>query len=143
MAVNTRNHWYMVSAYAVAHFLVDFSCAFLMFRHVAGTPDGYFCVLLYNFCAFAVQMPLGLLADKWNRNILFALAGCLLVGLAYGLVQIPVAAVIVVGLGNALFHVGGGLDVLNVSEKKLGALGVFVSPGALGIYYGTDRKSVV
>jgi len=94
-------------------------------------------VLLYNFCAFAMQMPIGIIADKLNRNYLFAIIGCVLVGLAYALVSIPVAAVLTIGIGNALFHIGGGIDVLNISEKKLGALGVFVSPGAFGIYYGT------
>jgi len=127
----------MVSAYSIAHFLVDFACAFLMFRSIAGTTDGYLCVLLYNFCAFAMQMPIGIIADKLNRNYLFALIGCVLVGGAYALVSIPVAAVLVVGIGNAMFHIGGGIDVLNISEKKLGALGVFVSPGAFGIFYGT------
>jgi FSR family fosmidomycin resistance protein-like MFS transporter len=130
-------HWQMVSVYSIAHFLVDFACAFLMFHSVTGTPDGYLCVLLYNFCAFAMQMPLGIIADKLNRNYLFAVIGCALVGLAYGLAFIPVAAVLVVGIGNAMFHIGGGIDVLNMSEKKLGALGIFVSPGAFGIYYGT------
>ena len=129
--------WQLVSAYSVTHFLVDFACAFLMFRSIAGTRDGYLGVLLYNFCAFALQMPLGIIADRVNRNVLFAIAGCALVGLAYGLVSIPLLAVLVVGIGNALFHIGGGIDVLNISEKKLGALGVFVSPGAFGIYYGT------
>jgi FSR family fosmidomycin resistance protein-like MFS transporter len=127
----------MVSAYSITHFLVDFACAFLMFRSIAGTPDGYLCVLLYNFCAFAMQMPLGIVADKWNRNYLFAVIGCLLVGLAYAFVSVPIAAVLVVGVGNAMFHLGGGIDVLNISKKKLGALGVFVSPGAFGVYYGT------
>jgi FSR family fosmidomycin resistance protein-like MFS transporter len=134
---NVERKTTMVAVYSGAHFLVDFACAFLMFRFIAGTPEGYFCVLLYNFCAFAMQMPLGLAADKWNRNFLFAIIGCLLVGLAFGFVTIPVFAVIVVGIGNAMFHLGGGLDVLNVSEQKLGALGVFVSPGAFGIYLGT------
>ena len=135
-AAHANKRMYMVSVYSATHFLVDFACAFLMFRSIAGTPDAYLCVLIYNFCAFAMQMPLGVIADKWNRNYLFAIFGCVLVGLAYGLVHIPVAAVIVVGIGNAMFHIGGGIDVLNISEKKLCALGVFVSPGAFGIYYG-------
>ncbi|MCL2057694.1 MAG: hypothetical protein FWH01_01360 [Oscillospiraceae bacterium] len=108
-----------------------------MFRYIAGTPDAYLCVLLYNFCAFAMQMPIGIIADKLNRNNLLATIGCFLVGLAHALVSIPVTAVIFAGIGNALFHIGGGVDVLNISEKKLGPLGVFVSPGAFGIYYGT------
>ena len=127
----------MTSVYSATHFLVDFSCAFLMFRSIAGTPYGYLCVMLYNFCAFAMQMPLGIIADKWNRNYLFAIIGCILIGLAYGLIFIPVTAVLVVGIGNAMFHLGGGIDVLNISGEKLGALGVFVSPGALGVYFGT------
>jgi len=127
----------MVSIYSITHFLVDFACAFLMFRNIAGTPDGYLCVLLYNFCAFAMQMPIGLLADKLNRNYLVADAGCALVALAFGFAQIPVFATVVMGLGNAFFHIGGGIDVLNISEKRLGALGLFVSPGAFGVYFGT------
>jgi len=126
----------MVSIYSVTHFLVDFACAFLMFRSIAGTADGYLCVLLYNFCAFAMQMPLGVIADKLNRNYLFAIVGCFLVAAAYGVAMFPIAAVVVVGIGNAMFHIGGGIDVLNISEKKLSALGVFVSPGAFGIYFG-------
>jgi len=137
IAMYKHKRWQMVSAYSVTHFLVDFACAFLMFRSIAGTPDGYLCVLLYNFCAFAMQMPIGIIADKVNRNYLFAIAGCILAGLAYALADIPVAAVLVVGTGNAMFHIGGGIDVLNISEKKLGALGIFVSPGAFGIYFGT------
>ncbi|MCL2179115.1 MAG: hypothetical protein FWC28_03345 [Proteobacteria bacterium] len=130
-----RRFW-LISAYSFAHFLVDFACAFLVFRNILQAPDKHFCVLLYNFCAFAMQMPLGILADKWNRNAGLAIFGCLLVSVAYGFVSLPIVATVVVGMGNALFHIGGGVDVLNVSEKKLGALGVFVSPGALGIYFG-------
>lgn len=133
----THKRWYMVSVYSVTHFLVDFSCAFLMFRSIAGTPNWYLCVLLYNFCAFAMQMPLGIFADKWDRNYLFAAIGCVLVGAAYGLWQVPVIAAVAVGIGNGMFHVGGGIDVLNISEEKSGALGIFVSPGAFGIYFGT------
>jgi len=136
MIAHTNRHWDMVSTYSIIHFVVDFACAFLMFRSIAGIPSSYACVLLYNFCAFAMQMPLGIIADKLNRNIAFAIFGCILVGAAYGFVHIPIAAVILIGIGNAMFHIGGGIDVLNVSEKKLSALGIFVAPGAFGIYYG-------
>lgn len=137
MVLYTPRHWHMVLIYSVTHFLVDFACAFLMFRSITFTSDGYLCVLLYNFCAFAMQMPLGIIADRWNRNFMFAMIGCVLVGVSYGLIDIPVVAVLIVGIGNAMFHIGAGIDVLNISEKKLGALGVFVSPGAFGIYLGT------
>ncbi|MDR2854537.1 MAG: hypothetical protein LBV40_00020 [Methanomicrobiales archaeon] len=136
MVTHIDKHWNMVGVYSATHFFVDFACAFLMFRSIAGTPESYLCVLFYNFCAFAMQMPLGIIADKINRNSFFAIFGCVLVGLAYGFVHIPIAAVIIIGIGNAMFHIGGGIDVLNISDKKLAPLGIFVAPGAFGIYYG-------
>jgi len=127
----------MISVYSVTHFLVDFACAFLMFHSISRATDWYTCLLLYNFFAFAMQMPIGIVADKINRNHIFACSGCILVGAAYGLTGIPLAAAVVVGLGNGIFHTGGGIDILNISEKKSAALGIFVSPGALGVYFGT------
>ena len=43
---------------------------------------------------------------------------------------------VVAGLGNGAFHVGGGIEVLNGSDTKASPLGVFVSPGAIGLYFG-------
>ena len=126
----------VLSLYSLAHFWVDLSCALLVFRTMAGGADFTLCLLLYNFCAFALQMPLGLLADRWDRNGLTAAAGCILTALAY-LVPLPVPAAVTAGVGNALFHLGGGIDVLNRSGEKAWALGIYVSPGALGLFLGT------
>ena len=126
----------LLALYSLAHFWVDLSCAFLMFRRAAPSPDFMLCLLLYNFCAFALQMPLGLLLDRLERNGPAAAAGCALTALAYALPG-PLAVSAAAGIGNALFHLGGGIDVLNMSEKRAAALGVFVSPGALGLYIGT------
>ena len=81
-------------------------------------------------------MPLGLLADRFDRNGVAASAGCLTVALAY-LLPSSLPAAVTAGIGNALFHLGGGIDTLNVSGKKAVWLGVFVSPGAVGLYLGT------
>ena len=133
----TYKRRYMISVYSAVHFMVDFACAFLLFRHMAGMADWYLYILLYNFFAFAGQMPLGVIADKLNKNYLFAAAGCVLLALSYGLWSLPAAAVVLLGTGNALFHIGGGIDILNISGKKSAALGIFVSPGAFGVYFGT------
>ncbi len=122
--------------YSAAHFWVDLSCALLVFRTMAGEADFMLCLLLYNFCAFALQMPLGLLADRLDRNGVVAAAGCALTALAY-LLPLPLPAAVTAGVGNALFHLGGGIDVLNRSRESAWALGVFVSPGALGLFSGT------
>lgn len=129
-------HKPMLTVYSLAHAAVDFSCAFLVYRTMKEAPELGLCILLYNFCAFALQMPFGLLADGWNRNAVTAAVGCAAVALAY-LPALPVIpAAVVAGVGNGLFHVGGGLDVLNDSREKASALGIFVSPGALGLYFG-------
>lgn len=133
----SKNHILFLT-YTIGHFIVDFACAFLIYQMVFGTEHWYLNLLFYNFCAFALQMPLGLLADKWNRNSLCAVLGCLLVAVAYGLGFLgPAAMVIAAGVGNGLYHIGGGIDVLNISGRKASLLGVFVAPGALGIYFGT------
>jgi len=126
----------MLGIYSAAHFWVDLSCAFLVFRTLMDAETLPLCLLLYNFCAFALQMPLGLLADKFDRNGLVAALGCILVALAY-LSPLPLLTAVVAGCGNALFHLGGGIDVLNTSQAKAWALGIFVSPGALGLFLGT------
>ena len=129
-------HKPLLFLYSATHFWVDLSCAFLMFRLVSADANFATCLLLYNFCAFAMQMPLGILADRFNRNAIVAAVGCLLIAAA-PLFPLPLAISIAAGLGNALFHLGGGLDALNDSKKRAAALGIFVSPGALGLFIGT------
>ena len=126
----------LLALYSLTHFWVDLSCALLVFRTIAGGADFALCLLLYNFCAFALQMPLGLLADRLDRNGAVSAAGCVLTALAC-LLPGPVPAAVTAGVGNALFHLGGGIDVLNRSRERAWALGVFVSPGALGLFLGT------
>jgi len=139
-------YWKMISVYSVAHFFVDFACAFLMFRFISASQSWYTSLLIYNFCAFAMQMPIGIIADKVNRNYLFAATGCIMIMTAFVFTGFPMLATVIVGLGNALFHIGGGIDVLNISSNqrietnaapRSVALGIFVSPGAFGVYFGT------
>lgn len=126
----------LLSVYCLSHFFVDFCCAFFMFTLLRSEGNWLNAVLIYNFCAFALQMPFGLAADKISRNALVAASGCLLVA-ASPFIPEALAAASVMGIGNALFHVGGGVDVLNMSEKKCAPLGLFVSPGALGLCFGS------
>ena len=127
----------MLWIYSVAHFCVDFGCAFFIYSRFLNPWQWTLCLVLYNFCAFAMQAPLGLLADKLNRNAVLTAAGCVIVALSAFLAKYAVLACIVAGIGNALFHLGGGIDTLNESGEKCGKLGVFVSPGAFGIFFGT------
>ena len=129
----------MTGIYALVHMAVDLSCAFLVYTYVLGGEQWYLWLLLYNFCAFALQMPIGAAADRLDRNSCVAVGGCagVLAGLLLGIVGFPAGAAVVAGIGNACFHVGGGIDVLNRSERRAAPLGIFVAPGALGIFLGT------
>ena len=124
-----------MAIYSAAHFAVDFTCAFLMLSRVWGTAAWVPAMLVYNFCAFALQLPIGMLADRLGKNPYMAAAGALLAALSS--LTGGLALAIVAGLGNALFHVGAGVDVMRMSGSRTGPLGVFVSPGAFGIYFGT------
>lgn len=121
---------------SIAHLCVDMACAALFFGWLNRGEDGWLYMVLYNACAFALQLPLGLVADRLNRNRPFAAAGCALVAAGFMVAGAPLLAAVVCGLGNGMFHVGGGLEVLNKGNQAA-PLGVFVSPGAVGLYLGT------
>jgi len=126
----------LTGLYSMSHFIVDFSCAFIIFSKVSGSEQWLMCLLIYNFFAFAMQMPLGLVADKIGRDRFFAASGCMLAAFAPLFAAAPFLLCAAAGLGNALFHIGAGREILCGSRKRFAALGIFVSPGALGIYLG-------
>lgn len=130
----------IVSIYSIIHFIVDFSCAFLILKILSRKVDSVaylsLGILYYNFFAFAMQFPIGIIADRVNKNALCSGFGCLLVAFAYGFVDFGIISCIIAGVGNAMFHVGGGIDVLNISDKKATLSGIFVATGAMGVYLG-------
>ncbi|MBR3349513.1 MAG: hypothetical protein IKG55_05495 [Solobacterium sp.] len=120
------------------HALVDFICIFSLFHFNADHAEMY---LLYNFCAFALQMPFGIAGDLLIRKendetkapLLFVYAGIFFC--IAGVYLSPV----LFGVGNALFHVGGGILSIHTdrNEHYRGrALGTFVAPGAFGVTLG-------
>jgi FSR family fosmidomycin resistance protein-like MFS transporter len=54
-----------------------------------------------------------------------------------GLFVHPLAALMLAGFGNALFHLGAGTLVLERGLKSSAASGLFVAPGALGLAFGS------
>ncbi len=131
----------IVGTYSIIHCLVDWACAMLIFSGLMPNIDGIGLVVgifLYNMFAFAFQVPFGIIADKANKNAVVSAIGCAFVILAYFVSKVPILACVVAGIGNALFHVGGGIDVLNISNRKATIPGIFVSAGAIGLYIGSN-----
>lgn len=123
------------------HALVDASCAALLFgMYKAGSMETgrfVFLLVLYNVLAFALQAPLGFLSDRRKRAYDFSSMGCLLIAAALFASAYPPAAAGLAGIGNALFHVGGGTVALKIKPGRASVPGIFVAPGALGLFLGT------
>ncbi len=134
----------MTGIYSILHLLVDGVCALAMFGRFASDESWYIYLLLYNFCAFALQMPLGIVLDGLStpkvRRICYPSFGFAVVGVFLTLLG-ALTHPVVLGLGNALFHLGGGVGTIEEDAAKdwYGrGLGVFVAPGAIGLFLGTQ-----
>jgi len=131
--------------YSALHFLVDGLCGYAVFARYTGDGRDVPVFLFYNFCAFALQLPLGVFLDllrergKGGSEKWFAFAGLLLT-LAGAAVGHAFTGSVILGLGNALFHVGGGVATIRSDRENLHRgreLGIFVAPGALGLFLGS------
>ena len=125
----------------LVHGLVDAACAFVLFRDLALSPvsDVTFSVwvALYDVLAFVGQVPLGLMTDRLGARRSSALCGVVLVAAAVLIAPaVPMVAAVVAGLGNALYHVGGGAHILATSGGRAAEIGVFVGPGSVGLALG-------
>ena len=136
----------IVGIYSIIHFIVDLSCAILVSNLITqkiGLGTNLFIgILTYNFFAFAMQLPIGIIADKTNKNAICSAIACLLVAIAFVLSDLGIISCLIAGIGNAMFHIGGGIDVLNISNKRATLSGIFVSTGAMGIFLGGKSASI-
>lgn len=126
----------MLALFTIAHPLVD-ACSLSVL--IAGGMS-WQRVIAYNAMAFALQLPMGLVADA--RPGLVRGGFCLGVALTAGA---ALAAALGAGgwrllaaacVGNALFHLTAGKDVLDVHNGHGGPVGLFISTGALGLLAG-------
>lgn len=123
------------------HFVVDFASALtvvsLSSLSWAEDSNYYTLVILYNLVAFGSQPLWGWLIDQRTIFREGMTAGVLLVGVgAAAAVLAPVAAVLLLGCGNALFHVGAGALVYRAAPGRASGQGLFVAPGGLGLLVG-------
>ena len=130
-----------MSIYSICHFIVDFvSCIFVL-----GVADNL-CIddtgewsnwiyiaeiIIYNFFAFAFQVPMGYIIDKLKMYKYVGVIGFCLIGICYIVAKgNPIILASLVGIGNGLFHLEGGVSAYNNSKGKAFLNGLFVAPGA-------------
>ncbi len=126
--------------YGVMHALVDAACVVAVVRashqESFGGLTAFWTVLGYDLLAFALQFPLGLLADRLRLARVSMIVGVFLAALVVSPTSLSAwTTMVMAGVGNALFHLGAGGLVLS-STDKAGPAGVFVGPGALGLGLG-------
>jgi MFS transporter, FSR family, fosmidomycin resistance protein len=131
-----------LAVYGLMHFLIDCICAGVIFslmrRNIVGLGEMFEFIILYNLLAFGSQCGLGIIVDKLKYLRMTVILGCIATVIsAFIYLVFPLGAIIFAGVGNALFHLGGGSISLNLTPKKASAPGVFVAPGALGLLTGT------
>ena len=143
----------LVGTYAFCHFTVDFACVSTVLCMVvpmlgdAGPLAAALAIVIYDMFAFALQLPIGAALDGHASGPRAALFSYILTALGIIGTYLPgsfaaFVAVMLVALGNALFHCAGGVDVLAISHGKAAPSGLFISTGALGVFFGAHALSL-
>ncbi len=151
----------MLYILALMHMLVDTVTISTLYSAAGGrSPENILLwTIVYNFLAFSTQAITGAAADmtaekcgkgprlfrllrrKSDIYLLFALSGSFLAILSAIIPLGIVVRISLAGIGNSLFHVGGGAYVLREYKGKGSAAGVFVGTGAIGVALGTLHTS--
>lgn len=131
---------FQLFVFTMVHFCVDLSCIYFLMCTVSVASADHTAwigmAVLYNFLAFAFPVVWGTLTDKIDRCEIPAGIGCLLVSAGLLLNSCPSAGVVLIGLGNGLFHIGAGRKVLMNYSGKYAPCGIFIASGAIGVYLG-------
>ena len=142
----------MVGIGALLHFLVDGLCLCCLYLLIY--PFSPFIIqhfisvfIIYNVLAFLTQPLTGLWADRMRDKHWMLLLSVVLLALAvltmsfhssFSCYLVPVLA----GMGNSLFHVWGGKQVVLKAGNDMRALGLFVSTGAFGLAFSMVFSSM-
>lgn len=129
-----------LSVFTLLHFSVDLTCIYYLMSTVSVSVADHdlwlVLAVLYNFMAFAMPAVLGYLTDIIDKCEVPAALGCLLILVGILVPRALRISVVLIGLGNGLFHIGAGRKVLIESESRYAPCGIFISAGAIGVYLG-------
>ena len=136
----------LVGIATMLHFLVDGLCLCSVYLLTSNRTLPHLMALFiaYNLLAFLTQPITGYVADKMRNKHWMLIGSMTLLTIAVVLtvstqLLSPVgepmmfAVAVLLGIGNSLFHVWGGKQVVLQVGNDSRALGVFVSTGAFGL----------
>ena len=123
----------LLPLFTLAHPLVDAASFAVLILGGLSLPR----IVAYNALAFALQLPFGLLLDRRPRLLCPAfLSGLLLLAVAVCTSAIGARApfwFVPAALGNALFHLAAGKQILDARPGRGAPVALFISTGALGL----------
>ena len=129
-----------VFIYGFTHLLTDAACMAALFSTIYFNAleqnFSFFLIVLYNVLAFGLQSIIGDIFDKNKQPKLCAITGCILTAIAVLLWQKSLICTVLAGIGNAFFHLGGGIICLKKGQGKAAIPGMYVAPGAFGLFFG-------
>ena len=131
-------HLIILAVFSFGHFVIDLASGMAHYSQreffIFGALGFIGQTLWYNAIAFGVQPLLGFVMDRLGLSSIIAVLGCVLTAVGLLLSSHPGLSIILAALGNALYHLGCGAWILRKFPGKAWPSGVFVGPGALGIY---------
>jgi MFS transporter, FSR family, fosmidomycin resistance protein len=135
-----KNNLSIITTYSISHFYVDFICSFVLsliiFQNTNNVTSIASLIVIYNILAFGTQPFFGFIIDHYKKAKLGAITGLLVSTMGLVFFFNPIIATLLLGLGNAIYHVGGGVVALNLEPSKAKYPGIYVAPGALGLFLG-------
>ena len=150
MSEKSSFRYHFIGICSILHFLVDGLCVcslYLLSSHLE-MPYLLGIFLTYNILAFLTQPLTGALVDKSHRMHWILLASVFFLTIAVLLVSLTISTSFFqntwgmftvasfLGIGNSLFHVWGGKQMVMKTDNDIRALGTFVSTGAFGLAVG-------
>jgi len=134
-----KNKFPYILTYAIAHFLIDTTCAGVLlsqYNNLININAFVLALIIYNVLAFGSQPIFGAITDKYKNPVFMAILGSLIVASSAFMMNNLFLSAIVAGVGNAIFHIGGGVINLRMANGRATIPGLFVAPGAIGIFIG-------
>lgn len=140
----TGRQYALVGIATLMHFLVDglcLCCTYLL-TSPFNLPHLAAIFITYNLLAFLSQPLTGWMADRIRHKHWMLLGAVMLFAVAVLVTPLVMssggestmfAVAALLGIGNSLFHVWGGKQVVLQVGNDIRALGVFVSTGAFGL----------
>ena len=153
MTMNEVSVYRQVGVCTLLHLLVDGLCICSLYLQSSSLPLPSLAAIFitYNTLAFLTQPLTGAWADRMKRKHWMLIMAVLLLTLAVASTLFAVSArctspgvaivPVQLGLGNSLFHVWGGKQMVIKTGNDIRALGVFVSTGVLGLAIGLICRS--